>query len=33
MPGLAESWEGSDDGKTYTYTLRAGPEVVRRRSR
>jgi len=21
-PGLAESWEGSDDGKTWTYTLR-----------
>ena len=21
-PGLAESWEGSDDGKTYTYKLR-----------
>jgi peptide/nickel transport system substrate-binding protein len=23
-PGLAESWEGSDDGKTWTYTLRDG---------
>jgi peptide/nickel transport system substrate-binding protein len=23
-PGLAESWEGSDDGLTYTYTLRDG---------
>ena len=23
-PGLAESWEGSADGKTWTYTLRAG---------
>jgi peptide/nickel transport system substrate-binding protein len=23
-PGLAESWEGSADGKTYTYTLREG---------
>jgi peptide/nickel transport system substrate-binding protein len=23
-PGLAESWEGSDDGLTYTYTLREG---------
>ena len=22
VPGLAESWEGSDDGLTYTYTLR-----------
>jgi peptide/nickel transport system substrate-binding protein len=22
IPGLAESWEGSDDGLTYTYTLR-----------
>jgi peptide/nickel transport system substrate-binding protein len=25
-PGLAESWEGSDDGLTYTYTLREGLE-------
>jgi peptide/nickel transport system substrate-binding protein len=25
-PGLAESWEASDDGKTYTYTLREGLE-------
>ena len=24
IPGLAESWEASDDGKTYTYTLRDG---------
>ena len=24
VPGLAESWEGSDDGLTYTYTLREG---------
>jgi len=24
IPGLAESWEGSEDGKTYTYTLREG---------
>jgi len=24
IPGLAESWEGSADGKTYTYTLREG---------
>ncbi len=24
IPGLAESWEGSDDGLTYTYTLRDG---------
>lgn len=24
QPGLAESWEGSDDGLTYTYTLREG---------
>lgn len=25
-PGLAESWEGSNDGLTYTYTLREGLE-------
>ena len=25
-PGLAESWEPSNDGKTYTYTLREGLE-------
>jgi peptide/nickel transport system substrate-binding protein len=25
-PGLAESWEASNDGKTYTYTLRDGLE-------
>ena len=25
-PGLAESWTGSDDGLTWTYTLRAGLE-------
>src|SRR5690606_11072561 len=24
IPGLAESWETSDDGMTYTYTLREG---------
>lgn len=24
IPGLAESWEGSDDGLSYTYTLREG---------
>ena len=30
IPGLAESWKGSDDGKTWTYTMRAGPQVVRR---
>jgi peptide/nickel transport system substrate-binding protein len=24
IPGLAESWESSDDGLTYTYTLREG---------
>ena len=24
IPGLAESWEGSDDGKTWTYKLRDG---------
>ena len=24
IPGLAESWEASDDGLTYTYTLREG---------
>jgi peptide/nickel transport system substrate-binding protein len=26
VPGLAESWEASADGKTYTYTLREGLE-------
>ena len=26
IPGLAESWEASDDGLTYTYTLREGLE-------
>ncbi len=26
IPGLAESWEASDDGLTYTYTLRDGLE-------
>lgn len=26
IPGLAESWEASSDGKTYTYTLREGLE-------
>lgn len=26
IPGLAESWEASADGKTYTYTLRDGLE-------
>ncbi len=26
IPGLAESWEASNDGKTYTYTLRDGLE-------
>ena len=30
IPGLAESWKGSADGKTWTYTMRAEPEVVRR---
>ena len=30
VPGLAESWEGSEDGKTWTYKLRAEHEVVRR---
>ena len=29
-PGARESWKGSADGRTWTYTLRAGPEVVRR---
>ena len=24
IPGLAESWEASDDGLSYTYTLREG---------
>ncbi|HEX5901135.1 MAG TPA: ABC transporter substrate-binding protein [Solirubrobacteraceae bacterium] len=23
IPGLAESWKGSADGKTWTYTMRA----------
>ena len=26
IPGLAESWEASNNGKTYTYTLREGLE-------
>lgn len=26
IPGLAESWEASNDGKTFTYTLREGLE-------
>ncbi len=26
IPGLAESWEGSEDGLTWTYTLREGLE-------
>jgi peptide/nickel transport system substrate-binding protein len=26
IPGLAEEWTGSEDGKTYTYTLRDGLE-------
>jgi len=26
IPGLAESWKGSSDGKTWTYTLREGLE-------
>ncbi len=26
IPGLAESWEASDDGQTFTYTLREGLE-------
>ena len=26
IPGLAESWKGSNNGKTYTYTLRKGLE-------
>ncbi len=26
IPGLAESWESSNEGKTYTYTLREGLE-------
>ena len=32
IPGLAESWKGSADGKTWTYKLRDGPEVVRRQA-
>ena len=30
IPGLAESWTASDDGKTVTYTLREGLDVVGR---
>ena len=32
IPGLAESWEASDDGLTYTYTLRDGLKWSRRRA-
>ena len=32
IPGLAESWKGSEDGHTWTYTLRDEPEVVRRQA-
>ena len=32
IPGLAESWEKSNGGKTYTYTAPRGSRVVRRRA-
>ena len=32
LPGAAEKWEASDDGLTWTFHLRDGPEMVERRS-